>query len=70
MLALVDLGFYIGINGCSLRSPDSCDMVRAIPEEFLIIGKTIPIFFDFCFVLDSHNFNSLISCWDDFYDNS
>ena len=42
MRALVDLGFYIGINGCSLRSEDSQELVCAIPEERIIVETDAP----------------------------
>lgn len=33
MLELVELGFDIGINGCSMKTPENVDVVRAVPLE-------------------------------------
>jgi Tat protein secretion system quality control protein TatD with DNase activity len=41
MLDLVELGFYIGINGCSLREL-SDEVVKSIPLENLVHAFTVP----------------------------
>ena len=36
-LALVDMGFYIGINGCSLKTQENLEIVRQIPLDKLML---------------------------------
>jgi TatD DNase family protein len=42
MHALVDLGFFIGINGCSLRTEENLRVAAEIPEEFIILETDAP----------------------------
>ena len=42
MKALTDLGLYIGINGCSLRSEESLRVVAEIPESRLLLETDAP----------------------------
>ncbi|GAA5929898.1 hypothetical protein JCM3775_004458 [Rhodotorula graminis] len=41
-LELVDAGFLIGINGCSLKTPDNLDTVRALPLDRLLLESDCP----------------------------
>jgi TatD DNase family protein len=42
MHALVDLGFFIGINGCSLRTEENLKVASEIPEEFILLETDAP----------------------------
>ena len=42
MQSLVTLGFYIGINGCSLKTADNLVMVRNIPIDRLMLETDSP----------------------------
>lgn len=42
MKALTDLGLYIGVNGCSLRSEESLGVVAEIPESRLLLETDAP----------------------------
>ncbi|KAG5927889.1 hypothetical protein E4U42_001596 [Claviceps africana] len=47
---LMDLGLYIGINGCSFKTADNCDVVRAVRLDRLMIETDGP----WCEVRPSH----------------
>lgn len=47
---LLDLGFYIGINGCSLRAEENLETVKLIPKEKLMIETDAP----WCEIRKSH----------------
>ena len=50
MRELMDLGLYIGINGCSLKTKENCDVVREVHLDRLMIETDGP----WCEVRPSH----------------
>ena len=50
MKKLLDLGFYIGINGCSLKSEDNLKVATLIPINKLMIETDAP----WCEIRKSH----------------
>lgn len=47
---LCDLGLYIGINGCGLRTDELLEMVAAIPLDKLVVETDAP----WCGIKNSH----------------
>ncbi|GAA5860533.1 hypothetical protein JCM1840_000289 [Sporobolomyces johnsonii] len=41
-LELIEMGFFIGINGCSLKTPENLDCVRHLPLDKLLIETDSP----------------------------
>ena len=40
--ALVDLGLYIGINGCSLKTEEGLQNAAAVPDDLLLLETDAP----------------------------
>ncbi len=40
--ALLELGLYIGINGCSLRTDQNIEVVRGIPLDRIVAETDAP----------------------------
>lgn len=49
-LKLIDLGFYIGINGCSLKTDEQLNVVAKIPNDRILIETDCP----WCAIRPSH----------------
>ena len=49
-MQFIDLGFYIGINGCSLKSEDNLKVVAEIPNDRILLETDAP----WCDIRSSH----------------
>ncbi|EGD83670.1 hypothetical protein PTSG_12148 [Salpingoeca rosetta] len=49
-LRLIEMGFYIGLNGCSLRKEENLDVVKHLPTDKLMLETDCP----WCEVRPSH----------------
>jgi TatD DNase family protein len=47
---LLDMGLYIGINGCSLKTEENLEMVKHIPLDRLMLETDCP----YCDIRNSH----------------
>ncbi|EFP84188.2 hypothetical protein PGT21_037191 [Puccinia graminis f. sp. tritici] len=57
MKELVDLGFSIGINGCSLKTEDNLEVVKAVPLDRLMLETDCP----WCEIRPSHASHRFLS---------
>ena len=48
--SFLDLGLYIGLNGCSLRTPESIEVVKKLPSDRILIETDAP----WCEIRPSH----------------
>ena len=56
MRAYLERGFYIGLNGCSLREPQGLDVARAVPFDRVVLETDAP----WCDVKPTHAGWSLV----------
>ena len=40
--AFIDLGYYIGLNGCSLKTQDNLEVVRDLPVDKILLETDAP----------------------------
>ena len=50
MQQICDLDLFIGINGCSLKTAEQCELIKAIPVERMMIETDCP----YCEIRNSH----------------
>ena len=48
--ALLDMGLYIGVNGCSMKTAANIEVVKAIPLEWMMVETDCP----YCDIRNSH----------------
>ncbi|EDQ88473.1 uncharacterized protein MONBRDRAFT_26206 [Monosiga brevicollis MX1] len=58
---LLDLGFYIGINGCSLKTQENLDVVAQLPLDRLMLETDCP----WCDVRPTHASAKHVQSWPD-----
>ena len=49
--ALCDMGLYIGVNGCSMKTAENLEVVKQVPMERLMIETDCP----YCDIRNSHH---------------
>lgn len=56
---ILELGFYVGVNGCSLKTPENLEVARLIPMDRLLIETDAP----WCEIRKSHAGYSYLSAY-------
>lgn len=60
--AFMELGFYIGLNGCSLRTAENLEMVRQLPSDRILLETDAP----WCGIKATHAGSEFVkSEWDE-----
>ena len=44
------MGLYIGVNGCSLKTQENCEMVKKIPIDKMMLETDCP----YCDIRNTH----------------
>merc|ERR1712183_404031 len=58
----IDLGFYIGINGCSMRTAENLRVVQRLPAERILLETDAP----WCGIRASHEgYGFVSSSWEE-----
>lgn len=60
---ILDLGFYVGVNGCSLKTQENLDVAKLIPIDRLLIETDAP----WCEIRKSHASYPMISPYPSIY---
>ena len=47
---IIDLDLYVGINGCSMKTQENCDIVKKIPLDRIMLETDCP----YCEIRNSH----------------
>ena len=50
------LNLFIGVNGCSLRTKENCDVVKEIPLDRMILESCSP----YCYIQTSYEANKYL----------
>ncbi|CAD6942588.1 unnamed protein product [Tilletia controversa] len=58
---LLDMGFFLGINGCSLKTEEALQVVKQLPLERLMVETDAP----WCDIRPTHASNPALQAWKD-----
>ena len=50
MKAICDMDLYIGINGCSMKTDENCEVVKEVPLDRMMVETDCP----YCDIRNSH----------------